>query len=141
MKQFLNLTVRKLQSLNCTEEYLAQLTLLAADFSAFVGVLRNESFTHCMERSLHEKLGDKDFVSWKRRTVKEIQEEIEQSKEQMQANMARSKAAIEEQNKKMINKYSGSVEKYAAKGKAAAVEEEKPRAAREVSASRKKCHK
>ena len=139
--------MRKLQSLNCTEEYLAQLTLLAADFSAFVGVLRNESFTHCMERSLHEKLGDDDFVAWKRKAVKEIQEEIEQSKEEMHANMARSKAAIEAQNSKMRSKYSTKDKydeiqgQYAAKGKSAAAKDEKPRAAEAAPASRKKSHK
>ena len=42
-----------------------------------------------MERSLHEKLGDDDFVAWKRKAVKEIQEEIKQSKEEMRANMGR----------------------------------------------------
>ncbi len=96
-----------------------------------------------MERSLHEKLGDDDFVAWKRKAVKEIQEEIKQSKEEMRANMARSKAAIEEQNDKMRSKYS-TKGKYdavqgqlAAKGKAAIAEEEKPPAA----ASTRKSHK
>jgi hypothetical protein len=102
-EHFLTLVVKKMQSNDCADKYMGPLCMMACDFGGYTSVMRNESFTHAMERAVHKKLGDKEFHEWKTKVVDVCNKHYKRAMEKRQAMMRK---GVKQQGQAMTNSLS-----------------------------------